>query len=121
MPRAIQIGFTAPFPSSWSVEVINSSGVMLKKIVLVEMLLVYPALLFLIYALFHWRNKIETWLVFIFCGTFILLYTYITPNIGSLHRTRHGFFMILVALGIAGGIVLWKNRLNGIQDKNRPS
>jgi len=121
MPRAIQIGFTAPFLSSWSVEVINSSGEMLKKIVLVEMLLVYPALLFLIYALFHWCNKIETWLIFIFCTIFILLYTYITPNIGSLHRTRYGFLMTLTALGIAGGIALWQNRLVGMQGKTRPS
>ena len=121
MPRAIQIGFTAPFPSSWSDQSVNGGGATLKKIVLVEMLLVYPALFLLIYALFYWRKKVETWLILIFCIIFILLYTYITPNIGSLHRTRHGFFMMLIALGIAGGIALWQNRLVGMQDKNRSS
>lgn len=113
LPRAIQIGFAAPFPSFWNEQnVIGGDSTILKRIVMFEMLLVYFALFFLGYALFRWNRKIEIWLIFIFCVIFILLYTYITPNIGSLHRTRHGFLMVLLALGIAGGINFWQLKFN---------
>lgn len=119
LPRAIQIGFAAPFPSFWNEPSINGGSVMFKRIVVVEIFLVYLSLFFLIYALIHWRKRIETWFVFIFCTLFILLYTYITPNIGSLHRTRHGFLMMLMAFGIAGGIAFWQTKLSTIKIKPR--
>jgi hypothetical protein len=112
LPRAIQIGFTMPIPSFWHGQDINGKSAILKSVAMVEMLLVYFSLFFLGYALFRWNTKIEIWLIFIFCVIFILLYTYITPNIGSLHRTRHGFLMVLLALGIAGGINFWQSKFN---------
>jgi len=112
LPRAIQIGFTMPIPSFWHGQDINGKSAILKSVAMVEMLLVYFSLFFLGYALFRWNRKIEIWLIFIFCVIFILLYTYITPNIGSLHRTRHGFLMVLLALGIAGGINFWQRKFN---------
>lgn len=111
LPRALQISFTMPIPRFWHGQ---GNGMILKKVAMVEMLLVYILLFFLAYALFHWNKKIEIWLIFIFCIIFILLYTYITPNIGSLHRTRHGFLMVLLALGIAGVINFWQRKSNAL-------
>jgi hypothetical protein len=104
LPRAIQIGFTAPFPATWFRLTATNDSALLKRISAVEMVFVYVSLLFLPCALWRWRRSMEIWLAFGFSATLLLLYTYITPNIGSLYRSRHGFLMLLVALGIAGAI-----------------
>lgn len=106
LPRAIQIGFTAPFPTSWFEQGTSSGATFLRRISAMEMIFVYAALIFLPFALWQWRRSIEFWLIFAFCSILLLLYTYITPNIGSLYRSRHGFLMLLLALGIAGAIAL---------------
>jgi hypothetical protein len=50
-------------------------------------------------------------MMFGFCIILLLIYTYITPNVGSLYRSRHGFLMLLLALGIAGAIALRQRAL----------
>ena len=84
----------------------------MRTIAAMEMVVVYGALAFLPYSLWLWRRKIEVWIIFIFCSTLLLLYTYITPNIGSLYRSRYGYLMIFVALGFAGAVSIW-HRLDG--------
>ena len=108
LPRALQIGFAAPFPAQWLGQGSNEASTVMRRISAPEMIVVYCALLFLPYALWLWRRRIETWLTFSFCTILLLIYTYITPNIGSLYRTRYGFLMMLVALGIAGGMSAWR-------------
>ena len=108
LPRAIQIGFAAPFPTSWFGLDSPKSSLAVKTISFVEMMVVYASLPFMVYLLWKRRKNIELWLIVSFCTAFILLYAYITPNIGSLHRSRHGFLMILVALGVAGAITFLK-------------
>ncbi len=105
LPRAFQIGLAAPFPTSWF------GGGIIKAVSAVEMVFVYAALLFLPYALWRWRKQIEIWMIFGFCSIFILIYTYITTNVGSLYRTRFGFLMLLLVLGIAGAIALRQRAL----------
>ena len=112
LPRAIQIGFTAPFPSDWIAKSVSENKTTLKKLIAIEMFFIYCALFFLAYAFWYWGKKIHAWIIFVFCTAFILLYTYITPNIGSLHRTRYGFIMILLAFAIAGGLTFWRSRLS---------
>ena len=113
LPRAIQIGFAAPFPTSWFGLSSPKSSLAVRAISVVETMVMYASLPFMVYFLWKRRKNIELWLIFSFCTAFILLYTYITPNVGSLHRSRHGFLMILVGLGIAGTITLVKrNRDN---------
>ena len=50
-------------------------------------------------------------MMFGYCSIFILIYTYITTNVGSLYRTRFGFLMLLLVLGIAGAIALRQRAL----------
>ena len=103
-PRAVQIGFAAPFPSHWFGQGSNEANTLMRRISAMEMIGVYCALLFLPYALWLWRKNIEIWMTLSFCTILLMVYTYIVPNVGSLYRTRYGFLMMLVALGIAGGI-----------------
>ncbi len=111
LPRALQIGLTAPFPTSWFGQGSIRAATAMRAISAVEMVFVYATLLFLPYALWHWRKRIEVWMMFGFCIILILIYTYITPNIGSLYRSRYGFLMLLLALGIAGAIALRQRAL----------
>lgn len=108
LPRALQIGFAAPFPTQWIAQGSSEGGSAMRRISSLEMMVVYSALLFLPYALWRWRSKIETWLILSFCAILLLIYTYIIPNVGSLYRARYGFLMMLVALGIAGGMAAWQ-------------
>lgn len=108
LPRALQIGLTAPFPRHWFDQGGTRAGTLMRRISGVEMTLVYMALLFLPVALWLWRRKIEIWLTFTFCITLLLIYTYITPNVGTLYRSRHGYLMMLVAMGLAGAIAGWR-------------
>ena len=111
LPRALQIGLTAPFPASWFGQGTLRATTAMRLISAVEMVFVYAALLLLPYALWRWRKQIEVWMMFGFCIILLLIYTYITPNIGSLYRSRHGFLMLLLALGIAGAIALRQRAL----------
>ena len=101
LPRAVQLGLFAPFPSDWLAPAQSSGGGIMRSVAGVEMLGVYVALAFLPYALWRWRRRVEVWLTAAFASIFLLLYSYATPNIGSLYRLRYGFLMLLVALGVA--------------------
>ena len=111
LPRALQIGLAAPFPASWFGQGTLRAATAMRAISAVEMVFVYAALLFLPYALWRWRKRIEVWMMFGFCIILLLIYTYITPNIGSLYRSRYGFLTLLLALGIAGAIALRQRAL----------
>lgn len=111
-PRALQLGFFAPFPSDWLSPAYSAGGNMFRLISGIEMLGVYLSLIFLPYALWHWRDRVELWLAASFGTILLLLYSYATPNIGSLYRLRYGFLMLLVSLGIAGAFAGWRTYRN---------
>jgi hypothetical protein len=52
------------------------------------------------------------WLAAAFGSILLLLYSYTTPNMGSLYRLRYGFLMLLVALGVAGAFCAWRDFRN---------
>ncbi|MBI4191159.1 MAG: hypothetical protein HY525_11560 [Betaproteobacteria bacterium] len=109
LPRAVQIGFFAPFPGGWLEQKAAPAASVMGRIAAVEMLGVYAALLFLPYALWAWRRRLEIWLTLIFCGAMIVAYAYAIPNVGALYRMRYGFMMTLVALGVAGALTAWRD------------
>lgn len=112
LPRALQLGLFAPFPSDWASPAQSSGGGIMRRVAGVEMLVVYVALAFLPYALWHWRRRVEMWLTASFASIFLLLYSYATPNIGSLYRLRYGFLMLLVSLGVAAAFTALRDFRN---------
>ncbi len=102
LPRAAQIGFLAPFPIHWIAPGARPGGSLMRQMAGAEMIGVYCALLFLPYAMWHWRGKVEMWLPVMFSTMLVLVYAFSTPNLGSLHRQRYGFLMLLVGVGLAG-------------------
>ena len=102
LPRALQIGFLAPFPVHWVGEGATPGGSMMRRITGLEMIILYPLLLVgLPLAAWRWRKRSEFWAVLVFCTSFILIYSYAIPNLGSLYRMRYGFLMTLAAIGFA--------------------
>jgi hypothetical protein len=106
LPRAAQIAFLAPFPDQWMREGSHQANSMMRRISAYEMIAVYLALIFLPYAIWYWRKRIEIWIISIFCIYIMLAYGLVVCNIGTLYRMRYVYITILVALGIAGFIVL---------------
>lgn len=106
LPRAIEISFLAPFPNQWFAQGTLVANTAMRRVSALEMFLIYIFLAFLPYSLWHWRKRIEVWIVMIFCTAMMLGFALVISNIGSLYRTRYGFIMTLVSVGIAGGILL---------------
>lgn len=102
LPRLLVVGFLAPFPAQWFEDGAFASTTLMRRAVGVEMVLTYVALVGLALNVWRWRARLELWFVLAYGGVTTLIWAFIVPNIGSLHRARFGFLMVLVALGIAG-------------------
>ena len=109
LPRAIQILYLAPFPSSWLSEHSSARSSLMYKILGLEMLFIYVSLVGTICALYIWRKKIEIWVMLSFSLYFGLVYTFAFPNVGALIRYRYAALMLLVALGISAFMYLYSS------------
>ncbi len=116
LPRALQIGFLAPFPDEWFGEGSKEMSVLFRRASAFEMTFIYLALPFLLYGVWIWRKKIEMWVMIIFCTGMMLPIVYSVPNVGTIYRYRYGYLMLLVALGVAAFFELLKR----LRKRNRP-
>jgi len=110
LPRATQIAFLAPFPSSWLSTYPSSKSGLMYKISGLEMLFIYVSLVGTICALYIWRKKIEIWVMLSFSLYFGLVYTFAFPNVGALIRYRYAALMLLVAIGLAAFAYIYSNK-----------
>lgn len=111
IPRALQIAFFAPFPSTWvAVEKRNSSAVEI-YISAVEMFYCYIAYIGLLYWLFSYRRwNVALVVPVAFSLGLMLLLGLTVANIGTLYRMRFPFAMIFAGIGMAGILQLCKMR-----------
>ena len=110
-PRAIQVGFLSPFPSSWFTEYPSQLSNLMHIISGFEMLFIYICLTGFAYSMFIWKKKLEFWMLICFSFYFTLIPTYAIPNTGSLIRYRYGALMLLVAIGISAFLKRYKRHL----------
>ena len=102
LPRAIQIGFLAPFPKDFlaSGNSVGRIGYILSG---AEMLLWYFIFFGFFYSLFVnlsvFRQLIP---VFIFSVTIIIILTYVVPVIGAIFRMRQGYMIPFYIFGMYG-------------------
>jgi hypothetical protein len=106
IPRALQIAFLSPFPAEWFKQGSFTANTLMRRISVIETLGVYFSLMFLPFAAFFWRKRIEFWSIIIFCSGLLLIHGLVITNVGTLYRMRYGLLMPIVALGIAGFIKL---------------
>ena len=107
LPRAIQLGLLAPFPDQWIKSGSHGGGAS-RLMVGFEMLFGYAALLALICYGRLFFNRAEFWMLLGFSLLMIVLYAFVTPNLGALHRMRYGFLTVLVGMGIGAGLTRFR-------------
>lgn len=119
LPRALEISFLAPFPNQWFAQGTLAANTAMRRVSALEMSLIYISLAFLPYSLWRWRNRIEVWIIMIFCTSMMLGFTLVVPNIGTLYRDRYAFMMTIVSIGVAGGTLLIEQIKNSLKRVNQ--
>jgi len=111
IPRSLQIGFLAPFPSHWisSGPKVTSRFQRLESAF--EMVISYIALFGLPAALYSNRKSFSFWYLMCMLIGMVIVYTISMPNIGTLYRFRYPFYTPLIGIGLT----TWIKRFN----KNR--
>jgi len=100
--KAITLGFLSPFPGQWFIHGTFEANTLMRRVAGFEMVVTYISLIFLPYAVWVWRKRLEIWIILLFCLPMLILFSYVVCNIGTLYRMRYGFLTVLVGLGIAG-------------------
>jgi hypothetical protein len=101
LPRAMEIGFLAPFPNKW-LGPGKEVGLAGRLISGGEMLAAYILEFFALVGLWRSRYRLSTWLL---AGATMFGVTTLglgLINVGALYRLRYGFFVLLIMLGMNG-------------------
>ena len=121
LPRAVVIGFMAPFPNMWFRE--GVIGVSPRVLSGVETLLMYAVLVMAPIGIWRARHHVHSWYLVIVAAVSLMMLGIIVLNVGALFRMRYPFWMILVVYGAAGyyhvvlpGLrLLWANFSGGVK------
>ncbi len=109
VPRALAIGFFAPFPNMWFA---NGSqvGATGRRLSGLETSVLYLLELLSLVSLWRLRKNLAVWLWFgiVIFGTMAL--GLIVLNIGAFYRIRYPYCMLLVILGAGGATHLMRSR-----------
>ncbi|HEU5132847.1 MAG TPA: STT3 domain-containing protein, partial [Pyrinomonadaceae bacterium] len=97
IPRALVIGFFAPFPNMWVQE--GSFGFATRVVSGLETLAMY--VLYLAVALCVWRERRnqKMWLLFLVAAIGMLALGLVVVNAGALFRLRYSLWMLMIDLG----------------------
>ena len=107
LPRALEIGFLSPFPRFWFQRA-KTSGRLARLIVGGEMVVLY-----LFYGgILAWlirKGVTFEWVMLFFWGAgFILLFSLVVVNLGTLHRMRHIYLLPVFIYGTGGWLSPWR-------------
>jgi hypothetical protein len=106
IPRALEIGCLAPFPSMWF-QAGQNVGLLGRLLSGSEMMLTY--LLEIFAGIFLWQNRkhFSSWLLFLTIMIGMLAIGFVVANVGTLYRMRYPFWVLVVIMGAAGFVELW--------------
>jgi hypothetical protein len=102
VPRALQIGFLAPFPGHWFEEA-KVAGRPSRAFAAIEMMVWYFLLPGFLYFIASRENPIQIrlWML-IYSGCLVLLTALVVTNIGALYRMRFVYFLPILIGGLEG-------------------
>lgn len=102
VPRAIIVGFFAPFPNMWlrAGKQVGYSG---RVIAGIEMLMTYMIEFLALFGLWSARKNLSAWFLVIVIGLGATALGLVVNNMGAMYRLRYPFWVLMVILG-AGGI-----------------
>ena len=101
IPRAVQIGLTAPFPNKWFTAGSSKTTSLFKLINILEMIIYYVSYIGIISILLKRKEMFVFASLMGYASVNLIAFTTAIPNIGTLHRIRYGFTMLIVCLGCA--------------------
>jgi len=102
VPRAVIVGFFAPFPNLWlrAGKQVGYSG---RVIAGIEMLMTYMIEFLALFGLWSARKNLSAWFLVIVIGLGATALGLVVNNMGAMYRLRYPFWVLMVILG-AGGI-----------------
>lgn len=103
LPRALQVGLFAPFPDTWLQKI--SATRLLAVAETICWYLIAPGLIF---ALLY-RRSLPMWLAIGFASFFLTIFSFVTPNIGTLYRYRYAFEFLLIVTALGGWLQFYLN------------
>lgn len=103
IPRAVHLAMLSPLPNQWWPHPEASFSRNFQRVVAgAEMLVVYPALVGLGFAMWIWRRRLALWCLVIPASAWIIVYGLAVPVAGSLIRFRYPAYVSLIAIGFLG-------------------
>ena len=103
LPRAVQIALFAPFPNTWL-----QKPSLTRLISVFETVLWYciaPGLLFALY----YRRSLALTVTLLFAMFFLTVFSFVTPNVGTLYRYRYAYEFMLMVIAIGGWVQFFLN------------
>ena len=103
IPRAIQIGYLAPFPDMWIAQGVNPGGGIMRKISGIEMLVAYAAFIVGFIGLiikYNNENIIIIAAVLLTGAVILLVQSIAIPNVGTLYRMRLAPWHVTIGLSL---------------------
>ncbi len=110
LPRALAIGFFAPFPDMWLAEG-KFYGGFGRLAAGLETLFMYFVYALAIVTIYYYSRSIKTWFLASICVVGVLSLGLVVVNIGTLYRTRYVLWLFLIILGTKGFLML-RERIN---------
>ncbi|MBA3442761.1 MAG: hypothetical protein H0T92_23170, partial [Pyrinomonadaceae bacterium] len=101
LPRAVAIGFFAPFPNMWFATG-KQVGLTGRVIGGLETLVMYVIEIFAVVGLWQRRRCLSVWLMILVALIGVTTLGLVVTNLGALYRMRYVFWMLLIILGVEG-------------------
>jgi O-antigen/teichoic acid export membrane protein len=100
LPRALQIGLFAPFPDFWV------QRLSLPRVIgSFETLIFYLFIPGMVYAIFRGFDK-SILICVVVAGAVLIVQAYVSPNLGTLHRSRYGQWLVFLMIGACGWMLI---------------
>lgn len=109
IPRALQIGFLAPFPHHWSEGGVSPGATYMRRLAAVEMGMTYLMLVGIVFLFAFGRFRAATIVSLIQSIVPVIILVLIVTNVGTLYRMRYLNLQMLNGLGLIGWMMWYQH------------
>lgn len=99
LPRAMQLGLLAPFPSMWFAPGAKV-GLTGRLVIGAEMLALYGMLVLTVVTVVRQRRRLLVWFLFVTSVLACTILALVVVNAGALYRLRYPYFIPIILLGV---------------------
>lgn len=99
LPRALQLGLLAPFPSMWFAPGAKV-GLTGRLVIGAEMLVLYGMLILSVVTVVRERRRLLVWFLFLTSVLGCTILALVVVNAGALYRLRYPYFIPIILLGL---------------------